>query len=330
MKKVFKKIMALCLILLCITSVSCNSHSTSDGRVSQTTDRELPFEPTGTNYSVQMLSGMESEGFDDVPSFMPYLNDTTEIVDKPALTNIKLGKKSIKAYHTEITNSYEVGLVNEYTSEDKNTRYWTRSQGNCFGIYSQNDTVLCKHNGEITEDAVLKTVKNYISSYIDISNIDDYVYECSTYLSVRKPNAAWGETRTGFYVAANDTSEVEEKIDINRYYFDFILYCNGYKTGDGIEVSCEANGDITSFRFYDHQVNWKNFTIDEEKIDNAITQFMSRNLSSGYAISKYDLKSKKLAFVNGKIRLALQYGLSVAREDGSTFAVPCMFYVSAG
>lgn len=262
-----------------------------------------------------------------------------ERIQTPTQYTVKLGSKSIVGTHAQnLRYSYGDGSDDLYhvflnatgdieyrVSANRNAFYITKAVEDVNGNnMTDNSAILSAFEGnDLSEQALLTHVRNYISDYIDITTLEDYIYTCTTSVIVSKPSAAWKETIDSFYIPANETSDQTERV--TGYDFKFYKHHNGYQTGDCVIVFCKPNGDIYYMYYNDYDIDWNRYPIDNTLLNQNISTHISQAVKDRYTIKTQEMMSQQLIYQNGKIKLSCVYGLTLTDEDGEIdIACPLM------
>lgn len=286
MKKTFLLSLVSLLILSCISLTACNSHTLKNDNSQYNTNKENDGENiiTGNdNYVISILAGVENGIFKSTHVLNESNDRTTEIFSNPILSTLQLGNSEISAYKTEIIHASYNETISVFLSADNNVEYRVNSIGDCFTIIAKNNSVLYPYDGdEISETAMVTTIKNHLSSFVDISDMDCYTMNCRTSVIVTSSNFSWREDKEGYYVVPNDLVSTEK---VMNYQYHFDKYCNGYKTSDSIVVKCSSTGDILSITYSNFGVDWEKFNVNEEKLNGMVDSYLTDAIISEYTIN---------------------------------------------
>ncbi len=334
-----KRLLIILTLLLCVSLAACNlappSHSDNFGST-ESTDSSDP------NLTEKIYFPLEKESpptdKKHIPSNPHYIITTNgghfiksshinnnyfdepEVVSDSTLYTIQIGKKEIQAYLSTIWYGGETYV---FLNEEKNMQYRISTFGNCFSVVPQNKSVRVRYEGnDFSEESLLDFIKNYISDFVDIRNIDDYTYSCITHVSVSIPQYSSMEERDGFYVSEDLISEDStEEVKIRRYKFQFVKYCNGYKTGDRITVECTADGEIIIFEYNDYGVNWDDYAIftkpeQMDKIKKKIADYLPNVIDEKWTLKSFEPGEPMLVYRNGEPQLTITYHIEVEDTFG--------------
>jgi len=351
-----KRLLIILTILLCVSLAACNlvppahSGSSDNSGSSESTESSDPnlsekiyfplekespptdkkYIPSNPDYDIQIVVGTLNK-----PSHIKAYPDE-EIVSDPTQYTIQIGKKEFQAYHAKIWYGAD-SATHIFYNEDNSMQYRMSTVGNCFSVISQNESGLVRYEGnDFSEEALLNFIKNYISSFVDISNIDDYTYSCITQVSVSTPQHDWTENRDGFYISEDLISENStEEVKVHWYIFNFIKYCNGYPTGDCITVYCTADGDIDILHYKDYGVNWNDYAVftkpdQMDKIKKQIADYLPRSIDDKWILKSFEPGEPKLVYEEGEVKLSITYGLKVESgfENGGGASGLCHMMVA--
>ena len=154
--------------------------------------------------------------------------------------------------------------------------------------------------------------------------LDNYVYTCSTKLQVSKPDAAWNETKEGFYVSA-ETGET-----VRSYTVEYRKYYNNYKTADYLSVNCDPNGNILAFAFYDSNTDWLGGEFDAKSVEQSVEKYLKDSIKSEWQIEDYKITNECLVYVDGKICLSADIELTLTKngDKSNTISPVCALRIS--
>ena len=314
MKKTIIFILLFCMVVLS----SCGASDANDYKVefSRGTKSDM-FKEKYTTYP-------ESEESGEGEKFEPY----TEELNPPVETTFNIGKCELTADLTSIEH-YAQGEKRYYKSKDGSVEYRTRTDNNNFSIVSPGDGVLCPFQGnELTEQALIAHIKDYISAYIDLESLDEYEYKCETHFIVSSENGSGGETREGFGLPKDDTERV------TSYRVVFRKCSNGFATSDKLQIFCEPNGDFDIFYYYDSGIDWSSADFDSEKIDESAKKFLNNAMVRGYSLEDITISNKTLVYRNSEIQVQVTANLDVKYKTGEggdgRYGFVCTLFVSNG
>ena len=272
-----------------------------------------------TKYKVEMSGITESGIFKE--SEEVFQNDVVKIepLSVPVESEIKLGKKSTVA---DLTSKYADSSKSIYVSKDGKIKYTKNNDSDSFSISVNESGVLSSFKKDsFSEEELVNNIKAYISEYLDLNILDNYVYTCSTKVQVLKPNAAWNETKEGFYVAS------EEGENVRSYTVEYRKYCGNYKTSDRLSVNCDSNGNILAFAFYDSNTDWSGVDFDGKYVEQSVEKYLDGSIRKEWRLKDYEIEDECLVYVDGKIYLSLSIDLTLTK-NGDEANTSCALRVS--
>ena len=271
------------------------------------------------DYNVE-LSEVAESGIFNVPGQVIQSDvPAQEKLDAPIESEIKLGNKTIVA---DLTSKYVDSNKSIYVSKDGKINYVKSGDSDSFSISVRGSGVLRSFKKDsFNEEELVNNIKDYISEYLDLSMLDSYVYTCSTKLQVSKPDAAWNETKEGFYVS-NENGET-----VRSYTVEYRKYYNNYKTADYMSINCDPNGNILAFAFYDSNTDWSGGEFDGKSVEQCVEKYLKDSIKSEWSLKDYEFENECLVYVDGKIYLSLSVDLTLTK-NGDEANTLCALRVS--
>ena len=339
MKNLF--ISTLLLFFVTILS-SCNSICNREEVIYKPNDTNSPFTDTvGTHLEfggeLTTNDGCHTEGSTDIYEtyiFVPMdvkkvsdvygilnskttrfnlFSSTTIKNDVPLDATIKIGKLDIFADHVETEDYLHLEDRLIYLSKDKNTQYVKFRDSNSFHIVNKNKELsLAQYPYDtLTEENVVKHVREYISKYIDAEILNDYEYSSSTYrmVSGKQSNGAnfvYGETVNGFYIS-NDSN-----IEVKDYMIKFGQYSNGIPTKNKLECYCDEFGNIKYLFYYEYDIDWESEKFNYENIQSNVKRFLSEH--SDCKITDWKINSYELQYIAEKVQLYVSVTATIEKD----------------
>ena len=346
MKKLLRMILSL---LLCIVLTACSFNPSANTDGNDTSDHTessqknyFPIETEKvstekqqnfyrTEYEMKVLP-QESFFKEDYlykgdESVSEKISDQTEYV-------IQIGKQERTVYHTETNSDIYGQTTYSFVSVDDQIRYTLSSVGPCFSMHAKNGVVSAYENQDLTEEALLSFIKDYIASFVDF-DMGDYVYSCKTVLGISTGQAAWREDKDGFYIVPEDQADRES---IFYYEFQFDKLYKGCRTEEYISVRCEPNGDISYIGYYDRGVNWSDYDIfterrQRENIIDEASRYLREAFSDEYKIGTPQLIGDPVLVYCEReraVRLAVGFKVYVASSLSGNYSTPFICTVTVG
>ena len=275
-------------------------------------------------YTVQLYSGIESGIFNNSIKLNTKDASTSEIINDSTETTFMLGKQTITADLVSkiVDNNSLKSIYKNYESKDKNITYSKSTNNDSFFIRAKNEKFLSSPDyKESTEENFLKFIRTYISSFIDVKLLDDYVYSCTTTMVVSIPDATWKESKNEFYIAQDDSETV------TSYKVEYQKYCNNMPTADKIVVVCDKDWSITDFYYYQYNIDWNTVKFDNDMVYESVKKFLESNLNTDNTLVDFNIQSQFLTLNNGEIELSVTAEV-ILKCDGEEFVVLCSMYLS--
>ena len=336
-----KRLLILLTLILCVSLAACNlappahSDSSDNSGSSESTESSdpnlsekiyFPLEkesptidrkhiPSDPNYDIKIMYGGTIK--DSYIEPRPYR--TIEDVSDPTEYTIKLGQKEIQAYHFQNALSDENIVEHFFISTDNSTVYRLYKGQPClFTMFPEdNDDVLAHYeNNVLSEFLMLDFLKSYISSFVDMSDFDDYyTYSCTT--RINSPQSS-NEDRVGFYVSEDLTDEER----IVHYQFRFTKYCNGFPTTESISVTCSPEGDIELFTYSERSVDWNKYAVftkpeQQDRIKKLIADYLPKAMKEPWTLKSMEPGEIKMVFDDGEIQLFMFYKIEIEKKGVS-------------
>ena len=273
-------------------------------------------------YDVRLTANIEQAVFKNSVTIFETDEVSTERFDKPIECEIAFGNKKIVVDLTSVKNYVHKSAQQVYFSKDKNIEYRKSTKFDSFTIQAKNDTVLATYTEDTLNEQLLnEAVIDFMSAYIDIATLNEYVYSCTTSVVVTKPTASWKETRDGFSLPSNNTESV------TTYKLEYRKFHQEFATSDSIVVMCTENGDITGFYYYEHNIDWAESVFKKELINNSIDSYIKDSLSKEYNLLDISIESERLVYLDDEIQLAVSVELTLL-DNNEEVVVLCPLLLS--
>lgn len=331
-------VFAVCISLCCLCFSACTSVNTVQSNVAndgESNENDVPplsnppicdNQNPSTNqvYNIDIVAGEENWIFDEDITIMPPNDAKTEYLSQPMPSRIKLGTCEIDAELISIDRYDDNSLRSLYLSKDKRTVYKISQPGECYSVIAQPGFVLSNFVSEsISEEALIVHAKEYISRYLDIASVNDYNLAIETKIIVVKPNAAWKESKPGFYTVNDETEEVVSyQVEYRQHYLD-------YPTSNSITLLFDKLGNITDFYVTHHDIDWGVLYYDEGTVYQSVIGYLEQNMCDEYQLLSCEINSRYLIYDynNSQVKLSLTTTLLLLK-DNMEVAVLCSMVIS--
>ena len=90
---------------------------------------------------------------------------------------------------------------------------------------------------------------------------------------------------------------------------------------------CTANGDITGFYYYEHNIDWAESVFKKELINNSIDSYIKDSLSKEYNLLDISIESERLVYLDDEIQLAVSVELTLL-DNNEEVVVLCPLLLS--
>jgi len=225
---------------------------------------------------------------------------TSTKLTSPADSVIKLGRVEVSADLVETIDRVYFEDMSCYLSKDKKFSYTKFSGNDSFTISSASDSdePLSEYPyDEITEENLIRHVKEYMSRYINPDDFSDYKYCPETYGKKVSENGSSAHTEASVVVSVDRSSY--PYFEPLRYTISYKEFINGVMTENGITCVCDVNGDIKSLEFIDRNLNWRDKAFDERNIQENIDNFLKKYVVEECSWDDWYIEDRKLMKVNG-------------------------------
>lgn len=314
-----KKTTLIIILIIALLLSACNANTD--------TQEESRNDPVSSNkaspYKVQLLGNMDEGIFkNDTEKYASAENSFYE-TEKDAIQAVEIGKNKLELKYVSQKHYTNGSVVDIYFDEDNNVEY---SKGeNTFFVKAKGEFLKQYTSSQLSETDLLEHINSYISSYVANEDYKDYTYRCSTKIVVSKENAAWAETKDGFYIPQSSYETVRS------YVIEYRKYSDELPTADSLIIHCDGDGNITHFYNYAYNAKWEDASFESKSVDESISLFLRENLSSKYVIKNYKIDSQRLIYSDNEIRLSLTLSLTLSStldDDGEGVVALCSLVIS--
>lgn len=302
--------MALLFLTSCSTANIPSMDQSSD------LSKEDSGETSQKAYSAMILPGVVDGVFKDSMIY-PEIEEKEVKTEDSEKSKIRIGVCEVDGYQTKIMYSGRA-IIDEYRSENEEYIYQIERDGNSFSVQAQNSAILQEFLYEkLSEEALLKQIKDYILFYVPDAQLQNYTLSCDTRIIIQGPDSAWGDNKNFFYLADKEANET-----VLYYAYEFRMFNQELKTPDCITVRCDENGNILSIAYHDYGIDWDTVNIDMTSIRERTNTFISGAISDGYALKDCTFSSESLDFFDSKIRVTIRCELTLM-YNGAEIVVLC-------
>lgn len=245
----------------------------------------------------------------------------TDVFDTPVEKELQIGNFKTTANLVK-SEHFENFTRNTYRSADDTVKYVENTDSTFFQVLAQNNAVLSHiDDDELTEENLVKNIKEYIGGILGDVDYNKYTYSCSTYFVVDSEKGSRGDTRDGFAVSKSENEKVKS------YTVKFAQYCNGTETINQITINCDEEGNITNFWAYNYDVDWNATEIDQQKLLDSVEQFIQSNTISKYKVIGFEIESQMLTVKDGEVKLSVTAELLLTVDGDNEWPMLCNFIV---
>jgi len=178
----------------------------------------------------------------------------------------------------------------------------------------------------LTEENLIKHVRDYMSKFVDLDDFKDYKYCPKTGgWKIWEAGGAAGYEADSIIISP-DINE-DPHIEVTSYTISYNKFVNGVRTEDRIECRCDANGNITGFFCYQYKFNVDLHKFELVNIQKNIESFLKNE--SEYSVIDWEMKDIKIIYVGNKATLLATILANVVFTDSSkAFNIDMKIYLS--
>lgn len=279
---------------------------------------------TESAYSVKLMAHVENEEFTYSVETYDITAGVKEEIEDSQIVSIQVGNQAVDAKLIAIEDFEHRGEREIYLSEDENIKYMIEKGSKTFYIDAKEGALLAEADMEqLTEEAFVSFVKQYLANYIDVDDVEEYTYKCATSIIINGENSTSSEAKEGFYLPTKENEE------ITGYQLSFKKYHNGIETVEGVDVACDADGSIYRVMSSDYDVDWGTVVINQKDVENSILAFFKNNDVTKHQVSGFDIQAQRLTYLDEEIQLSVAVNIDVKGKD-ATHPLLCVLLVEVG
>jgi len=256
----------------------------------------------------------------------------------PVESTVKIGRVELSADLIEDWD-YEWQFDRSvYLSKDGKVKYTLyisdatdlhKYKSHCFTIAIPNPTARGTYISEypydeITEENVIRYIKDYMSEYVDVSILDELVFSAETRGTLTtKEGESSSHTESGI-VASGDYG-TDAYFKSRGYTVEYSKFIEGIRTDNSVRFILDEFGNITSFTYFitslettiKNNPEWKNGAFEDLNIQFSIAETLRWGVMKGFNISDWYIADKELSIINNKLTMAVTINAKVTFTDSS-------------
>lgn len=321
-------IMLICIFLLTGCSTSKLQNDSDEKTIENTHSSSISYSPLkiGENQanSIQLFAFLEDEIFEANTPIQVEESKWIEYDVDSNISSLQVGNRNFNIVKNVSKRVNDLGDEwNIFYNEDQTIKIQKELNSASFIIQSIGDISLQDYSfSSLTEQNLILAVQSYIKTYINDINFQNFRYQCSTSVATITDEAAWNETKDGFYISS-DNSET-----ITCYQVSFTQYNGEIATENKINVMTDSLGNIENLYYYHYEAPWDQCEVDQVFLNQEIELFLDKYLQSQLQLISYNIKSMTLSCVNNKIALTLSVELTLKnKEYNENFVSLCALVV---